>query len=102
MISIIPAKREDLIHVQSIAQRTWPTTFGKILSPAQIDYMLNLMYSLETLEKQLKEGYQFFLAEEDGEKLGFTGIEVNNEPAKTKIHKIYLLPTAQGNGIGKN
>src|SRR5690606_26293618 len=84
-----------------IAQQTWPDTFGKILSPAQIEYMLNWMYSLETLEQQAKEGYQFFLAEEGAEKLGFAGIEVNNEPGKTKIHKIYILPSAQGRGVGK-
>lgn len=101
MITIIPAKPQDLIHVQSIAQQTWPDTFGKILSKPQIEYMLSLMYSLETLEKQMDEGYQFFLTEEDGKKLGFAGIEVNNEPNKTKIHKIYILPTAQGKGIGK-
>ncbi len=100
-INIIPAKLEDLVHVQSIAQRTWPDTFEKILSPEQIEYMLNWMYSLETLEMQMNQGYQFFLAEGVGEKLGFSGIEVDNEPGKTKIHKIYILPTAQGKGIGK-
>lgn len=101
MINIVPVSKQDLIHVQSIAQRTWPDTFGKILSAEQIQYMLNWMYSLETLEQQASDGYLFFLADENGEKLGFTGIEVNQEPGKTKIHKIYILPTAQGKGIGK-
>ncbi|REG84794.1 GNAT family N-acetyltransferase [Algoriphagus antarcticus] len=101
MVYIIPAELEDLVFVQSIAHRTWPDTFGKVLSPAQIDYMLDWMYDVKHLEKQHKDGHQFFLADEDGEKLGFTGIEVDNEPGKTKIHKIYLLPSAQGKGVGK-
>ena len=63
--------------------------------------MLNWMYSLETLEKQASAGHRFYLAEENGEMLGFTGIELNQEPTKTKIHKIYILPTDQGKGIGK-
>lgn len=100
-INIIPAKLEDLVHVQSLAQRTWPDTFREILSPEQIEYMLNWMYSLETLEMQMNQGYKFFLAEENGEKLGFLGIEVDNEPRKTKIHKLYILPAAQGKGLGK-
>jgi GNAT superfamily N-acetyltransferase len=100
MVSIVPAKLEDLIHVQSIAHRTWPDTFKNVLSPAQIDYMLGWMYDLKNLEKQHNEGHQFFLAEENGDNLGFTGIEVNNEPEVTKIHKIYILPTAQGKGMG--
>ncbi|WPR75641.1 GNAT family N-acetyltransferase [Algoriphagus sp. NG3] len=101
MINIVPASKEELIHVQSIAKKTWPDTFGEILSPKQIEYMLSWMYSLETLEQQASDGYLFFLAEENGEKLGFTGIEVNQVLGKTKIHKIYILPTAQGKGIGK-
>lgn len=63
--------------------------------------MLGWMYSLDTLEKQASEGHRFYLAEEKGEMLGFTGIELNQELGKTKIHKIYILPTAQGKGIGK-
>ena len=101
MIQIIPATKAELKFVQSIAHQTWPTTFGEILSTEQIEYMLNWLYELSHLEKQTNEGHQFFLAEEDGKKLGFTGIEVNQEPGKIKIHKIYILPTAQGKGIGK-
>jgi len=101
MVEIIPAHSQDLIQVQSIAHRTWPHTFGKILTPEQIEYMLNWMYDLDNLEKQLNAGHQFFLAENEGEKLGFIGIEVNYEPEKLKIHKIYILPTAQGKGVGK-
>lgn len=101
MVEIVPANKKELIHVQEIAHKTWPDTFGKILSLEQISYMLNWMYSLETLEKQMDEGHQFFLAKSEEFPLGFTGIQVNYEPHKTKIHKIYILPEAQGKGIGK-
>lgn len=102
MIQISPAQTEDLIHVQAIAHQTWPHTFGNILSPKQIDYMLNWMYDLNMLEKQqLEQGHTFLIAEETGEKLGFTGFQIDQEPGKTKIHKIYILPSAQGKGIGK-
>ena len=101
MIQIVLASKEDLKLVQSIAHRTWPDTFGNILSPAQIDYMLNLLYNLPQLEKQLEDGHILLLAFEDGVELGFTGIQLNLKPGQTKIHKIYILPTAQGKGIGK-
>lgn len=87
--------------MQAIAQNTWPHTFGEILSTKQIEYMLSWMYSLETLEQQASKGHLFFLAEENGKKLGFTGIEMNQKPGKSKIHKIYILPTAQGKGLGQ-
>lgn len=102
MIQITPAKTEDLVYVQEIAYQTWPKTFGEILSPEQINYMLSWMYDLKILEKQqLIERHIFLLAEENGEKLGFTGFQIDQEPGKTKIHKIYILPTAQGKGLGK-
>lgn len=93
---------EELFKVQSIAHRTWPTTFANILSPEQIEYMLSWMYSLEMLESQFEKGHTFLLVEENGEELGFAGFELNvAEGPKAKLHKIYLLPSSQGKGVGK-
>lgn len=94
--------KEELTKVQSIALRTWPSTFANILSTEQIEYMLNWMYSIEMLESQFEKGHTFLLAEEDGKELGFAGFELNYaEGPKAKLHKIYLLPKAQGKGAGK-
>ncbi len=94
--------KEELKLVQSIAHRTWPSTFANILSPEQIEYMLNWMYSLEMLGSQLEKGHTFLLAEVEGKKLGFAGFELNYTVGpKAKLHKIYLLPEAQGKGAGK-
>ena len=95
--------KEELSKVQSIAHRTWPSTFANILSPEQIEYMLNWMYDLKMLESQLDKGHTFLLSEENGVELGFAGFELNySEGPKAKLHKIYLLPEAQGKGAGKS
>ncbi len=103
MIQIRKALPEELSIVSDIAHKTWPDTFAGILSPSQIDYMLNKMYNLKTLESQLSEkGQVFLLAEEEGVFLGFAAYELNySEGEKTKLHKIYVLPSAQGKGLGK-
>lgn len=103
MITIRPATNADLRIVQQIAYATWPSTYGEILSMAQIEYMLELMYNLDTLQKQLEEKSQvFLLAFSSNEILGFASYELNyKDAASTKIHKIYMLPQAQGKGIGK-
>ncbi|RIW16456.1 GNAT family N-acetyltransferase [Algoriphagus lacus] len=94
--------KEELTKVQSIAHRTWPSTFANILSPEQIEYMLNWMYDLKMLESQMEKGHTFLMAEENGKELGFAGFELNySEGPKAKLHKIYLLPEAQGKGAGK-
>ena len=102
MVKLRPLALQELALVQSIARRTWPSTFATILSPEQIEYMLNWMYDLKMLESQLEKGHTFLLAEENGAELGFAGFELNYaEGPKAKLHKIYLLPEAQGNGAGK-
>ncbi|TAG21734.1 MAG: GNAT family N-acetyltransferase [Cytophagia bacterium] len=103
MITIRPATNAELRIVRQIAYATWPSTYGEILSMAQIEYMLELMYNLDTLQKQLEEKSQvFLLAFSSNEILGFASYELNyKDAASTKIHKIYMLPQAQGKGIGK-
>lgn len=64
--------------------------------------MLEMMYDLAVLESQWDKGHTFLLAEENGKELGFAGFELNYSGApKAKLHKIYLLPEAQGKGAGK-
>lgn len=102
MITISQATSKDIPIIQEIAHKTWPITYGSILSKAQLDYMMDLMYSDASLLEQLKTKPLFFLAYEDDVCLGFTSCENNYLNNKvTRIHKIYILPEAQGKGVGK-
>ncbi|NDP28316.1 MAG: GNAT family N-acetyltransferase [Flavobacterium sp.] len=102
MITISQATSKGIPIIQEIAHTTWPNAYGSILSNAQLDYMLDLMYSEESLLQQLNTKRLFFLAYEDDVCLGFTSCENNYLNNKvTRIHKIYILPEAQGKGVGK-
>lgn len=103
MITISEGTTEDIKTIQQITHKTWPITYGKILSKTQLDYMLDLFYSDEALINQFEKKEQlFYLISEDEVTLGFIGIEHNyKDEAVTRIHKIYLLPETQGKGIGK-
>lgn len=102
MIKIISAKENHFPIVQRIAHQTWPITFKGILSPEQITYMLEMMYSIESLKQQLKKGQVFILAKEKDNIVGFASYEPRYAGMpKTKIHKLYILPSAQGKGVGK-
>ncbi len=103
MLKIIPAHTGDLTIIQSIAHLTWPITFSDILSKPQIDYMLEMMYSLDSLKNQINQKqHKFKLAKSGEDFLGFLSYEINFQGScKTKIHKIYILPLAQGKGVGK-
>lgn len=94
-------QQHELERVQKIAHLTWPDTFKNILSPEQIDYMLNWMYNVDTLSRQSEEGHHFYILMDNGEDVGFIGIQPHY-PTKieTKLHKIYILPSCQGKGAG--
>jgi ribosomal protein S18 acetylase RimI-like enzyme len=89
--------------VRQIAEVTWPVTYGSLLSPEQIDYMFEMMYSMPSLlEQGQTKKHQFILVKERNTYLGFASYEIDaNTTQKTKIHKIYILPSAQRRGIGK-
>lgn len=103
MIEIIQAGSTHFSTIRNIALQTWPPTFGDILTGEQIDYMLEMMYSIPALQEQVNQkGHTFILAREADTFLGFASYEPNYQgQPKTKIHKIYVLPTAHGKGLGK-
>jgi diamine N-acetyltransferase len=99
---ILLATKEQLPIVQDLARKIWPVTYSHILSKDQFDYMMEMMYSLSSLEKQLLHPKPFLLIENEGQFIGFASYEINREKTtKTKIHKLYVLPQIQGKGIGK-
>jgi len=94
--------KEQLQVVADLASAIWPVAYAAILSKEQLDYMLDKFYNLEALQNQLENGQVFYLVQnENREFVGFVSYEINCEPNKTKIHKIYVLPETQGTGIGK-
>jgi ribosomal protein S18 acetylase RimI-like enzyme len=102
MVHLRLLSKDELLLIQKIAQHTWPSTFAGILSIEQIDYMLNWMYDLQLLESQMDKGHGFLVAEEDGAAIGFAGYELNHLAGSlSKLHKLYLLPSSQGKGVGK-
>ncbi|MBP9793820.1 MAG: GNAT family N-acetyltransferase [Flavobacterium sp.] len=101
-MQIIQATKQQLSIVQELAYKIWPDAYAEILSEVQLDYMLENFYSIAALETQLEKGHVFLLAEENNSFFGFASYEINcNETAKTKLHKIYVLPSTQGTGLGK-
>jgi ribosomal protein S18 acetylase RimI-like enzyme len=103
MISIQNNTDENFSSIRAIAKEVWPIAYGAILSQQQLDYMMDMMYSVDSLQKQANEkGHHFILATENGIPVGFAAYEFNyGQTSKTKIHKIYILSSQQGKGTGK-
>ena len=103
MVVIANNTDADFTDVRAIANEVWPKTYGSILSQAQLDYMMDMMYSVEALQMQANEkNHHFILAKANNVSVGFASYEFEaNTTDKTKIHKIYVLSSQQGKGTGK-
>ena len=99
---ITKATEKDIQTIQNVAKESWNSAYTNILEQKQLDYMLDLMYSQETLKTHFENpNYQYYLIQEDEVFLGFIGFEFHKEPETTKLHRIYFLKEAQGKGLGK-
>ncbi|HEV7782857.1 MAG TPA: GNAT family N-acetyltransferase [Chitinophagaceae bacterium] len=100
MYSILNAAVADIPLIRELTFKVWPQTYAPILSREKIDYMLDMMYSESSLERQMNEGCQFIIVYEGTEPVGFASYQ-EIEPSVFKLHKIYVLPSQQGKGTGK-
>lgn len=101
MFEIKKATVQEIPLIRELTFRVWPQTYASILTQEQIDYMLDMMYSEASLQKQMTmEGSEFIIVYEDGNPVGFASY-AEVEPKRWKLHKIYILQNQQGKGTGK-
>ncbi len=94
------ATQKDIEAIQSISKITWAVTYT-FLPKGQMEYMLDWMYSSKSLQEQMQNGHQFYVAEVDEVIVGFASISKEKCETIFKLNKLYVLPTTQKTGAGK-
>lgn len=96
------ASTADISAIRAIASVAFPATYSGILTPGQLDYMMEWMYSEESLRRQMGgEGHTFFLIDNVGyvsfryDRRDGDGFEVYH------LEKLYVLPEYQKSGLGR-
>ena len=102
---IEPATLKDIPTIIQLAEATWEPTYRFIISEEQLEYMYRVIYSPAALKRQMTEQQHVFLvARVDGAPAGFASFSPlpaeDDGAAGYKLHKIYVLPTRQGQGLG--
>lgn len=101
MLDIRLAELNDAQLINKLAWIAFPATYKEMLLPEQIEYMMNWMYSVSTIESLIKnENHNFYIAYSNDEPCGYLHIE-KEETNIFKLQKIYVLPNFQGLNIGK-
>lgn len=103
MFNIVATTTKDIPTIQEISSIVWPVTFSSILSQEQIVYMMDMMYSTESLTRQMEEDQHNYvlIKDEENNYLGYLSYQLNIDNTYTKIHKIYVLPDLQRKGVGR-
>ena len=92
----------DIPLISELAEKTWWPSYSQIISDEQISFMLQDMYSTESLLEQMKSGIEFLMAERENIGIGFAAYSlVDSDNQVYKLHKLYVLPSEQGLGTGK-
>lgn len=101
LAQIVPATEEHLPALIELAGVIWRQHYPGIISHAQIDYMLDRMYSLATLRSELRnQGIHFWRLLVGEQFSGFASLGPQPEPGVMKLHKCYLRPALHGRGHG--
>ena len=66
MITIRKAAEADCRTIRRLAETAFPAAYRAILSPPQIAYMLEWMYAEPELLRQMRDGYVYYLASDEG------------------------------------
>lgn len=95
------AGKEDISAIRSMAEIVFRHTYAPILTPDQIDYMMEWMYSEDSLIAQMDGGH-VFLIDDDRAYVSFRYEGCADDGVKVyHIEKLYVLPQWQGRGLGR-
>lgn len=95
---------KDFEMIRRIAFETWPIAYGNIITHEQLNYMLEKIYDINSLQHQQENlGHRFILAvDEKNSAIGFASFSTyENQHNHHRLHKLYVLPNQQQKGIGR-
>jgi len=85
--------------IEALAREIWTKHYTSIIGCEQVEYMLNKFQSLQAIESQIDDGYEYFLIESEGSNIGY--LSVRQEKQALFLSKIYLQISSRGQGFGK-
>ncbi len=102
MFTVRKAATDDIRLIRKMAEEVFPHTYGGLLPPGQVDYMMDWMYSPESLRRQMvEEGHIYYLAFRGDAPVGYFSLQPEGK-ALFHLQKLYVLPEFQGQGLGRS
>jgi len=100
---VVCAAERDLAAVAELARVIWRKHYPGIITLEQIEYMLELGYSLDALRRFItEEGAGLELAYVGENLAGFAAYYRPGPPDELKLDKLYVHQDFQGRGVGRS
>ena len=98
-VSLQPVHSEaEILEVSALAHEIWREYYGGLLSPDQIEYMLQNMQSPGPIREQIAGGYEYRLVRRAGVPIGYVAYRLNDPQGKMFVSKVYLRREERGRG----
>lgn len=98
-ITVRHMQEKDIQQVQQVAQTSWHDTYADIISFEARDSFLQAAYNESVMQNRMENSF-FYVAEVEGEIVGFANFTPVTEEGVTELAAIYLYPRQQERGIG--
>ncbi|MCD6018999.1 MAG: hypothetical protein K0S53_2120 [Bacteroidetes bacterium] len=100
MLHLEKATEKDLDTISKLARVIWNDHYVPIIGQKQVDYMLDKIYSLQSLTEQLTEKkHRMYLIRSDEKSIGFVSVSLEKE-SNYFLHKFYIDQRQSNTGIG--
>jgi diamine N-acetyltransferase len=100
IVTLRQASEPDIPLIRELAHRIWWAHYPEIISPEQIEYMLEQGYNETALRQQMLDpALSFWLVLADDQTAGFMSISKKG-PIQYFLQKFYLDNNQRGRGVG--
>lgn len=101
MIKIKKAETQDDIQkIEELAFIIIPQFYADIIPAEHNIFFVQKFQTVQAIQKQLQNGYEYYLLMENDTPVGYLGIQILSEKAEMILSKLYILEAHRGKGYG--
>ncbi len=102
MITVKQADEKNAGEIAALADIVWHEHFVPIIGLDQVEYMLDKFQSEKAIGESMRGGgYEYYMAFENGDFIGYMGIHEDKEYNSVLLSKIYIKKEHRGKGAAR-
>ncbi len=99
---IRPVRESDLPAIRDLLVETWHATYDAIYGVERVNEITDEWHSLPALKWRLDRPDAIFLVAEAEGRIAAMAFAAPSGSLKAKLHQLYVSPTSQGRGLGRD